>query len=166
LLLYHWNLDACAPPAPRDPAQPALSLAQARLSFGSSLVTLFTRRAAVKTQVTRNRQILTRGPKDVTPKAKGPESVTTVHSQPHRQMRRLEPSPSRLRILPRPSSHSSSLLSLRSPLQQDLFFFSFLLQISTSACRTLHTMRLLVFFGSGPLRGAHRHGRRIGWGRR
>ena len=65
-------------------------------------------------QLTRNRQLLTRGPKGVPPKARGPESVTTVHSQPHRQMRRLEPSPSRLRIFPLPSSHPSSLLSLRS----------------------------------------------------
>src|SRR2546429_237799 len=38
----------------------------------------------------------------------GPESVTTVHSQPHRQMGRLEPSPSHLRIFPLPSSLPSS----------------------------------------------------------
>ena len=75
---------------------------------------LFTRRTAVKTQLTRNRQLLTKDPKNVTPKAKGPESMTTIHSQPHRQIRRLEPSPFRLRISPRPSSHPSSLLSLRS----------------------------------------------------
>jgi hypothetical protein len=34
VLLYHRNLDACAPPAPRDPAPLLLSLAQARLNFG------------------------------------------------------------------------------------------------------------------------------------
>jgi hypothetical protein len=35
LLLYHRNLDACARPAPRDPAPLLLRPAQARLNFGS-----------------------------------------------------------------------------------------------------------------------------------
>jgi hypothetical protein len=71
---------------------------------------------APRRHLTRNRQLLTRARK-VSPSARGPESVTTVHSQRHRQMRRLEPSPYRLRIFPlpssHPSSHLSSLLSLR-----------------------------------------------------
>src|SRR5271154_764443 len=66
-LFHHWNLDASQPSGSRDPAPPLLSSAQARLSFGSGLLTLFTRRAAVKTHLTRNRQLLTRGPKGVPP---------------------------------------------------------------------------------------------------
>jgi hypothetical protein len=110
---------------------------------------LFTRRAAVKTHLTRNRQLLTRGPKGV-PQARGPESVTTVHSQPHRQMRRLEPSPSRLRIFPLPSSahllthlltHLLSYLSDPSPISPARpFFLVPTLDIYIRACRTLHTM--------------------------
>jgi hypothetical protein len=42
-------------------------LCSARLSFGSGLLTLFTRRTTVKTHLTRNRQLLTRGPKGVPP---------------------------------------------------------------------------------------------------
>jgi hypothetical protein len=49
---HHRNLDASQPSGSRDPAPPLLSAAQARLSFGSGLFTLFTRRGAVKTHLT------------------------------------------------------------------------------------------------------------------
>jgi hypothetical protein len=112
-LLYHRNLEASQPSGSRDPTPPLLSPAQARLSFGSGLLTLFTRRGAVKTHLIRNGQLLTRGPKGVPPKARGPEFVTT----------------------PLPSSLPSSLPSLRSLshlFSKDLSF-SFPLQIFTSA---------------------------------
>jgi hypothetical protein len=67
-LLHRRNLDAPQPSGSRDPAPPLLRPAQSRLSFGSGLLTLFTRRGAVKTHLTRNRQLLTRGPKGVPPK--------------------------------------------------------------------------------------------------
>jgi hypothetical protein len=41
------------------------------LSFGSGLLTLSTHRGAVKTHLTRNRQLLTRGPKGVPQKSQG-----------------------------------------------------------------------------------------------
>jgi len=103
-MLHHRNLDTSQPSGSGDPAPPLLSLAQAWLRFGSGslrfaqicsgLLTLFTRRAVVKTHLTRNRQLLTRGPKGAP--SQGPESVT-------------------MSCLPsQPSSHPSSLLSLQS----------------------------------------------------
>jgi hypothetical protein len=85
--MYHRrNLDAFHPSDSRDLAPPLLSpgsgLAQLWLSFGSGRLTLLTRRGAVKTSLTRNRQLLTRGPKDVpSSQARGPGSVTTVLRQ-------------------------------------------------------------------------------------
>jgi hypothetical protein len=46
---------------------PLLKPAQTRLSFGSGLLTLFTHRGALKTHLTRTRQLLTRGPKGLSP---------------------------------------------------------------------------------------------------
>jgi hypothetical protein len=70
-MFQHRNLDASQPLGSRDPAPPLLSPAQAQLSFGSGLLTLFTRRAVVKTHLTRNRQLLTGGPKYVPPPSQG-----------------------------------------------------------------------------------------------
>jgi hypothetical protein len=61
ILLYHRNLDASQSSGSRDPTPPLLSPAQTWLSFGSGLLTLFTCRGAVKTYLTRNRQLLTSG---------------------------------------------------------------------------------------------------------
>ena len=44
-MLYHQNLGASQPSGSRDLAPPLLSLGQARLSFDSGLLTLFTRRS-------------------------------------------------------------------------------------------------------------------------
>jgi hypothetical protein len=128
---------------------------------------LFTRRAAAKTQITRNCQLLTRDPKDATPKAKGPEFVTTVHSQLHRQMRRLEPSPPRLRTFLTIFSPTFSLIPpTRSPISPARPFFLIPTpDIYIRACRTLHVMGAPSLFGSGPLRGAHRYDHRIGQGK-
>jgi hypothetical protein len=54
-VFHRRNLDASQPSGSRDPAPPLL----------------FTRRAAVKTHLTRNRQLLTRGPKGVSPQHPG-----------------------------------------------------------------------------------------------
>jgi hypothetical protein len=52
-LLHRQNLDAFQPSGSRDPA------------FSAGLLTLFTRPGAVKTHLTRNRQLLTRVPEGV-----------------------------------------------------------------------------------------------------
>jgi hypothetical protein len=67
-VLHDRNLDASQPSGLRDLAPPLLSPAQAWLSFGSGLLALFKRRGAVKTHLTRNSQLLTRGPKGAPPK--------------------------------------------------------------------------------------------------
>jgi hypothetical protein len=137
-LFHHRNLDASQPSGSRDPAR-----AFAQLRLRSAHPVYCARRATVKTHLARNHQLLTRDPKGVPPqKARGPESVTTVHSQPHRQMRRLEPSPSRLRIFPLLSSLPSSHLSLRSlsHLSGKTFLFRSTLDIYIRACGTLHAM--------------------------
>jgi hypothetical protein len=72
----HRNLDACAPPAPCDPAPLLLSRAQARLNFGSSpvhpLLTLLT--APWRSQDPSHYKLSTfnEGPRN---KARGPENV-------------------------------------------------------------------------------------------
>ena len=124
LSIFCYNLDTSHPPRLRDPARPFLSPAQARLSFGSGLLTLFTRRSAVVTHLTRTRQLLTRGSKGVPLQAIGPESVTT-------------PFPTSL-----PSSLPSSLLSLRSlsHLSSKTFLSRSHSMYYIRTCRMLHTM--------------------------
>jgi hypothetical protein len=70
-LLYRRNLDTSQPSDSRDPVPPLLKPAQTRLSFGSGLLTLFTHRGALKTHLTRTRQLLTRGPKGVSSPSHG-----------------------------------------------------------------------------------------------
>ena len=53
-----------------------------------------------------------------------------------------------------------SLISLARP-----FFLVPAPDIYIRACRTMHIIKLPAFFGSGPLRGAHRHGHRVGLGK-
>jgi hypothetical protein len=116
-LLYRRNLDTSQPSDSRDPVPPLLKPAQTRLSFGSGLLTLFTHRGALKTHLTRTRQLLTRGPKGLLPPNPLPSSLPSSF-------------PSSLR-----SSLLSSLLSLRSlsHLSSKDLSFSFPLQIFTSA---------------------------------
>jgi hypothetical protein len=60
-VLYRWNLDACAPPAP---APLLLRPTQARLNFGPGPAHLAGRTVAEpRTHPTTNCQLLTRGPK-------------------------------------------------------------------------------------------------------
>jgi hypothetical protein len=79
-MFHRRNLDTSQPSCSRDPAPPLLRPAQARLSFGSGLLTLFTHRGAVKTHLTRNRQLLTRARKGVPPQSQG--SRICDHSSP------------------------------------------------------------------------------------
>jgi hypothetical protein len=62
-LFYHRNLEACAPPAPRDPAPLLLRPAQARLNFDSGPAHPAQHRGGAKTHPTINCQLLTRDPK-------------------------------------------------------------------------------------------------------
>jgi hypothetical protein len=66
-------------PTPRAHVTPR-RFCSPRLRLGSGRLTLLTRRSAVKTHLTINRQVLTRGPEDVpSSQTRGPESVTTMH---------------------------------------------------------------------------------------
>ena len=147
-MLYHRNLDASQPSGSRDLTPPLVSSAHARVRFGSGSAQVRLRsrfRSAHLVYAPRRSQDLShqkslnflRGARKVSPQSRGPESVTTVHSQPHRQMRRFEPSLSRLHIFPLPSpfpsSHPSYLLSLRS-----LSHLSSKTSLSRSYSRYLH----------------------------
>jgi hypothetical protein len=73
-LLYHRNLDASQSSGSCDPAPPLLGPVQARLSFGSGLLTLFTRSQDPSHQKS---STFNEGPeRPPPPQARGPESVT------------------------------------------------------------------------------------------